>query len=61
MKKIYEQRAKKKIKVQTVRVKYTLALPARAESVAHRLGILNGGLESYSPTKTSSHDCALNP
>jgi hypothetical protein len=40
--KFYKDRARKKIKVQTLRVKQTLALPDRADSVAKGLGILNG-------------------
>lgn len=46
MKKFYRERAKKKIKVQTVRVKYTSALPGRADSAAERLRVLNEILKS---------------
>jgi hypothetical protein len=37
LKKIYEQRARDKIKVDTIRVKYTSALPDRAASAASGL------------------------
>ena len=42
MKKLYRLRAKKKIIIQTVRIKHSLALPDRAESVAKYLRTLNG-------------------
>jgi hypothetical protein len=43
MKKVYGERSKKKkTKVQTVRIKYTLALPARAECVVRCMETLNG-------------------
>jgi hypothetical protein len=41
VKKIYSERVRKKIKVQTVRVKHTLALSNRAASVARSLRVLD--------------------
>jgi hypothetical protein len=41
MKKMYEKRAKEKIKVETIRVKHTIALPVRAQSVSDSRMALN--------------------
>jgi hypothetical protein len=41
MRKEYRQRAKTKVKVETVRVRNTKALPERAQSVAKNLAALN--------------------
>jgi hypothetical protein len=42
MKKMYAKRAKEKIKIETIRVKNSIALPVRAQSVSASRMALNG-------------------
>jgi hypothetical protein len=63
MKKEYRQRTKAKVKVDTVRVENTKALPERAQSVAKNLEAINavfGHFFEDEKMKTSSHSWRRN-